>query len=66
MTRVFLFLIIGAALVFDFPIHAAPLTATIHTPSPDTTIWLAKPARNFLESLPLGNGRLGAMDFARR
>jgi alpha-L-fucosidase 2 len=31
--------------------------------APDTTVWLAKPAKNFLESIPLGNGRLGAMDF---
>lgn len=31
--------------------------------SPDTTIWLDAPARAFTESLPLGNGRLGAMDF---
>jgi alpha-L-fucosidase 2 len=31
--------------------------------SPDSTIWLDKPAKVFTESLPLGNGRLGAMDF---
>ena len=31
--------------------------------SPDTTVWLAKPAKNFLESTPLGNGRLGVMVF---
>lgn len=31
--------------------------------SPDTTIWLERPAKVFTESLPLGNGRLGAMDF---
>ena len=31
--------------------------------SPDTTIWLDQPAKVFTESLPLGNGRLGAMDF---
>ena len=31
--------------------------------SPDTTLWLDRPARSFTESLPLGNGRLGAMDF---
>src|SRR5580692_4330662 len=31
--------------------------------SPDTTIWLDRPAKLFTESLPLGNGRLGAMDF---
>jgi alpha-L-fucosidase 2 len=31
--------------------------------SPDTTLWLDQPAKLFTESLPLGNGRLGAMDF---
>ena len=31
--------------------------------SPDTTVWLAKPASTFVESTPLGNGRLGVMDF---
>jgi alpha-L-fucosidase 2 len=30
---------------------------------PETTIWFDKPATNFTESLPLGNGRLGAMMF---
>jgi alpha-L-fucosidase 2 len=29
----------------------------------ETTIWFAAPARNFTESSPLGNGRLGAMMF---
>ncbi|MFO1488411.1 MAG: glycoside hydrolase family 95 protein [Verrucomicrobiota bacterium] len=31
--------------------------------APDTTIWLDAPAKVFTESSPLGNGRLGAMDF---
>jgi len=31
--------------------------------APDTTVWLEAPAKAFTESLPLGNGRLGAMDF---
>jgi len=31
--------------------------------SPDSTLWLDKPAKVFTESIPLGNGRLGAMDF---
>jgi alpha-L-fucosidase 2 len=31
--------------------------------SPDTSLWLDAPAKQFTESLPLGNGRLGAMDF---
>ena len=34
--------------------------------SPDTMVWLAKPAKIFLESTPLGNGRLGAMEFGGR
>ena len=29
----------------------------------ENTIWLSAPARNFTESTPLGNGRLGAMVF---
>src|SRR5438105_2265384 len=31
--------------------------------SPETLIWLNSPARNFTESSPMGNGRLGAMLF---
>ena len=31
--------------------------------TPDTTIWFDTAAKNFTESCPLGNGRLGAMDF---
>jgi alpha-L-fucosidase 2 len=30
---------------------------------PETTIWFDKPAKDFTESSPLGNGRLGAMMF---
>ena len=30
---------------------------------PETLIWLNSPARNFTESSPMGNGRLGAMMF---
>ena len=31
--------------------------------SPETSIWMDAPARNFTESSPMGNGRLGAMMF---
>jgi alpha-L-fucosidase 2 len=37
--------------------------ANVFASSPDTTLWLDTPAKAFTESLPLGNGRLGAMDF---
>jgi len=41
-----------------------PLSAAKVPPAaPATTIWLASPAKNFTESSPLGNGRLGAMMF---
>jgi alpha-L-fucosidase 2 len=30
---------------------------------PTTTLWFDKPAKTFHQSLPLGNGRIGAMDF---
>ena len=41
----------------------ALISLAVSAASPDTTVWLAKPAKNFMESTPLGNGRLGAMDF---
>jgi len=47
--------------LLTFVLAAASLTAS--AAAPDTTLWLAKPAKAFTESLPLGNGRLGAMDF---
>jgi alpha-L-fucosidase 2 len=47
--------------LLTFVLAAASLTAS--AAAPDTTLWLAKPAKAFTESLPLGNGRLGAMEF---
>ena len=41
----------------------AAVAAAASVGAPDTTIWLAAPAKDFMESCPLGNGRLGAMDF---
>ena len=48
------FLSVGIALV-ALPAMAAPDTAM--------TYWFKRPANSFLESCPIGNGRLGAMDF---
>lgn len=45
-------------------IWALPLCAAAQASfSPETTIWFDTPATNFTESIPLGNGRLGAMMF---
>jgi alpha-L-fucosidase 2 len=41
------------------------LTAKSQSLPSETTIWFAAPARDFTESSPLGNGRLGAMMFGR-
>ena len=59
-----------AALVVFFAIYAgmpsAKITADTSKPmksSAETTVWQDAPARNFTESTPLGNGRLGVMLF---
>ena len=41
----------------------ASVLFSVHAAAPDSTLWLDQPAKAFTESLPLGNGRLGAMDF---
>lgn len=42
---------------------ATGMAAVAHAASPETTIWMDAPAKNFTESSPMGNGRLGAMMF---
>ena len=42
---------------------AAVAALSCFAASPDSRIWLDKPASDFTQSLPLGNGRLGAMIF---
>jgi len=37
--------------------------ADVSPPAEPMSVWFAAPARSFHESCPLGNGRLGAMDF---
>src|SRR5580700_7874576 len=37
--------------------------AEVNFLTPETQIWFDAPAANFTESIPLGNGRLGAMMF---
>jgi alpha-L-fucosidase 2 len=39
------------------------LTSFAEAFSPETSIWMDAPAKNFTESSPMGNGRLGAMMF---
>ncbi len=54
-----------AALLCTFSSLALSLNISLNifAASPAETIWLDSPAKIFTESLPLGNGRLGAMDF---
>ncbi len=42
---------------------AAALRAAEFAPSPTTALWYDKPAQQWVEALPIGNGRMGAMIF---
>jgi len=54
---------LAAALIAMISVSSTVLGADFPSASPETTIWFDAPANNFTESLPLGNGRLGAMMF---
>lgn len=55
--RVLVFVLAATAAVGSFA--AAPLSSA----TPETVIWMDTAAKNFTESSPMGNGRLGAMMF---
>src|SRR5688572_26161351 len=49
-----------------FTSAAAPAARAAEPPpgtSPDLTLWYDKPAKQWVEALPIGNGRMGAMIF---
>src|SRR6266851_6639787 len=50
-------------LVLIFVVASLPLFAAKENFAPEATIWFNAPARDFTESSPMGNGRLGAMMF---
>lgn len=45
-----------------FPLLTSRLLALPLDADPSTTIWFTKPAKTYVESSVLGNGRLGTMD----
>jgi alpha-L-fucosidase 2 len=57
-----LVLIIPLSIRMQAQIAAQP-KHTVKAEKPDLTLWYTKPANNWLESFPLGNGRIGAMVF---
>ncbi|MEO7933715.1 MAG: glycoside hydrolase family 95 protein [Chthoniobacterales bacterium] len=44
-------------------VSIASLSANTDVPNPSTALWYDKPASQWIEALPLGNGRFGAMVF---
>src|ERR1035437_6919781 len=48
----------AAAVWLSLPTHAAPTDQAL-------TLWYEKPAEKWIEALPIGNGRLGAMVFGQ-
>ena len=55
MQRIPLHLTAGLAL--------STLAAAVEAPAEPMSVWFTQPAKTYHESCPLGNGRLGAMDF---
>ena len=55
---IFWFMLAGA-LFGSLPLQAAEIA----NDTPETMIWFDAPAKDFTESSPMGNGRLGAMMF---
>ncbi len=53
----------GAAIAAVLP--AIALSASLEPENPTTTLWYDKPASQWIEALPVGNGRLGAMVFGQ-
>src|SRR5882672_6885246 len=53
----------GRTLVCGLAVAASLIGGESKSATPETTIWMSAPAKNFTESSPLGNGRLGAMMF---
>src|SRR5437588_2332904 len=51
------------ALISAVAVAAWLIAGTSQSATPETTVWFSAPARNFTESSPMGNGRLGAMLF---
>ena len=64
MPRIFIMKMTRASfLVFMLTLTGALAAAGNKSLPSETTIWFDRPAENFMESSPLGNGRLGAMMF---
>jgi len=56
-------LLAGSLLVGMAALPRLVRAANVGPPAPRTTLWYDRPAELWLEALPLGNGRLGAMVF---
>lgn len=53
----------GFRIAIFFSAAIVTLPSILRAVSPETTIWMTAPAKDFTESSPMGNGRLGAMMF---
>ncbi len=53
----------GGLLLFFWVIVTISAQTASQTPESDLTLWYRQPASEWLEALPVGNGRLGAMVF---
>ena len=61
--RSFMAAVLAAPVVGCVSLASAVAVPDASAPGEDLTLWYEKPAAKWNESLPLGNGRLGAMVF---
>jgi alpha-L-fucosidase 2 len=47
----------------SIPAYQGEFTGQVEPPAEPLTLWYRRPARQWVEALPIGNGRLGAMIF---
>ena len=60
----FVLAVVLAAPVIGCVSHAGGADAPVaQVPAEDLTLWYEKPAGQWVEALPIGNGRIGAMVF---
>ena len=50
----------------NFDGHAGEFTGEAEPPEEPLSLWYRRPAKEWVEALPVGNGRLGAMVFGER
>lgn len=63
LTATLSFGVAASAAAYDMPAFQGELRGSARAPDSALSLWYRRPAREWVEALALGNGRLGAMMF---